>query len=176
MWDYGSYLGSFHCKSSERCCWTVSPWRPAWTQWSQLETWQHPALQECLAYPSVSGVLWNLLNPLRNKWDILYMYRFLSISFPFFISFFPIDITSTCKVSEAGMGFLCYHTCWQCCSALTSTPRFLSSSFYLTSERLHCSFAQILTIPWGAVFTFCGAFPFYLCKGEVLASILFFLP
>lgn len=95
----------------------------------------------------VSGVLWNLLNPLRNKWDILYMYRFLSISFPFFISFFPIDITSTCKVSEAGMGFLCYHTCWQCCSALTSTPRFLSSSFYLTSERLHCSFAQILTIP-----------------------------
>lgn len=176
MWDYGSNLGSFHCKSSERCCWTVSPWRPAWTQWSQLETWQHPALQECLAYPPVSGVLWNLLNPLRNKWDILYMYRFLSISFPFFISFFPIDITSTCKVSEAGMGFLCYHTCWQCCSALTSTPRFLSSSFYLTSERLHCSFAQILTIPWGAVFTFCGAFPFYLCKGEVLASILFFLP
>lgn len=52
---------------------------------------------------------------------------------------------------------------------------FLQVSTWLR-KRLHCSFAQFLTIPRGAVFTFSTAFTFYLCKRGVLASILFFYP
>ena len=115
----------------------------------------------------MSEDLWNLLNPLRNKWDICYMYRFL-ISFLFFCWCY---ISTQGQWTRRGLSLLLHHTGSAVLFSQALPVLFLQVSTWLM-KRLHCSFAQFLTIPWGAVFTSCRRSTFYLSKRGVVASVL----
>lgn len=92
--------------------------------------------------------------------------------FIYFLFFYWHYISVQGQWTRHGLSLLLHHAGSAVLFSQALPVLFLQVSTWLT-KHLCCSFAQFLTNPWGAVFTFCTAFTFYLCKRGVLASILF---